>query len=147
MKITTFNPLILSQDAENIVTLFEELGFEKRHNKTGEDFSSNRMKDANGFHVDVVKAPVPQDMTSIRMNVDSFDEAYALLTAKGFKGTEAEARNTGTSRSMMMISPSGFTISKRFKRRRSVLSPYSCYTFLNYYVQEVYTSYGIRGKN
>ena len=69
MKITTFNPLILSQDAENIVTLFEELGFEKRHNKTGEDFSSNRMKDANGFHVDVVKAPVPQDMTSIRMNV------------------------------------------------------------------------------
>jgi hypothetical protein len=110
MKITTFNPLILSQDAESIVALFEELGFEKRHNKTGEDFSSNRMKDANGFHVDVTKVAVPQDITSIRMNVDNFDEAYELLTAKGFKGTEAEARNTGSSRSMMMISPSGFTI-------------------------------------
>ena len=110
MKITTFNPLIISQDADNIVALFEELGFEKRHNKVGEDFSSNRMKDANGFHVDVVKAHVLQDMTSIRMNVDSFDEVYELLTAKGFKSTEAEARNTGTSKSMMMISPSGFTI-------------------------------------
>jgi hypothetical protein len=110
MKITTFNPLILSQDADSITALFEELGFEKRHNKTGEDFSSIRLKDTNGFHVDVVKAAVPQDMMSIRMNVDSFDEAYELLTAKGFKSTEAEARNTGSSRSAMMISPSGFTI-------------------------------------
>ena len=56
MKITSFNPLIITKDAENSVALFEELGFEKRHNKTGEDFSSNRMKDANGFHIDVVKA-------------------------------------------------------------------------------------------
>ena len=110
MKITSFNPLILSQDADNIVALFEELGFEKHHNKTGEDFSSNRMKDANGFHIDVVKAAVPQDMTSIRMNVDNYDEVYELLASRGFKSTEAEARNTGTSRVSIMISPSGFTI-------------------------------------
>ena len=110
MKITSFNPLILSQDADNIVALFEELGFEKRHNKTGEDFSSNRMKDANGFHIDVVKAAVPQDMTSIRMNVDNYDGVYELLASRGFKSTEAEARNTGTSRVSIMISPSGFTI-------------------------------------
>ena len=31
MKITTFNPLIVSQNADEIVSLFEELGFEKRH--------------------------------------------------------------------------------------------------------------------
>lgn len=110
MKITTFNPLILSKEADSIIALFEELGFEKRHNKVGEDFSSNRMRDANGFHVDVTKAAVPQDITSIRMNVDSFDEAYQLLTAHGFKGTEDQARDTGTSRSAMMISPSGFSI-------------------------------------
>jgi hypothetical protein len=102
--------MIITNDAEKNVALFEELGFEKRHNKTGEDFSSNRMKDANGFHIDVVKAEVPQDMTSIRMNVDNFNEAYELLTAKGFISTEAEARNTGSSKSAMMISPSGFTI-------------------------------------
>ena len=110
MKITSFNPLIITKDAENSVALFEELGFEKRHNKTGEDFSSNRMKDANGFHVDIVKAEVPQAITSIRMNVDNYDEVYQLLTSRGFKGTEAEARNTGSSRSSMMVSPSGFTI-------------------------------------
>lgn len=111
MKITTFNPLILSKDAKDIVKLFEELGFEKRHGKTGEDFSSNRMKDANGFHVDVTEAATPQDITSIRMNVSNFEEAYQILTDHGFKGaSEEKARDTGTSRSGMMISPSGFSI-------------------------------------
>lgn len=110
MKITTFNPLILSKDAESIISLFEELGFEKKHNKEGGDFSSNRMQDANGFHVDVTEVNVPKDMTSIRMNVDNFDEAYELLTARGFTTSEPEARNTGTSRSTMFISPTGFTI-------------------------------------
>ena len=111
MKITTFNPMIISKDAENIVRLFEELGFEKRHNKEGDDFSSNRMKDANGFHVDVVAAAAPQDITSIRMNVDSFDTAFKILTDHGFKGTEGgQARDTGSSKSAMMISPSGFSI-------------------------------------
>ena len=37
MKITTFNPLILTKEADNIIALFEELGFEKRHNKEGDD--------------------------------------------------------------------------------------------------------------
>ena len=111
MKITSFNPLVLSKDAKNIVELMEELGFERRHNKTGEDFSSNRMKDANGFHIDVVEAATPQDITSIRMNVDDFDEAYNILAARGFKGTEGgEARDTGSSRSCMMVSPTGFSI-------------------------------------
>lgn len=110
MKITSFNPLILSKDAESIISLFEELGFEKRHNKVGDDFSSNRMKDANGFHVDVTDVALQQDITSIRMNVDSFDEAYELLTAHGFKIEGDDVRNTGTSKSAMMVSPSGFTI-------------------------------------
>lgn len=111
MKITTFNPLILSKDAGEIVKLFEELGFEKRHGKKGADFSSNRMKDENGFHVDVTQAATPQDITSIRMNVDSFDEAYQLLSAHGFKGVRGEkARDTGSSRSAMMVSPTGFSI-------------------------------------
>ena len=111
MKITTFNPLILSKEAGEIVKLFEELGFEKRHGKTGVDFSSNRMKDANGFHVDVTEAAVPQDITSIRMNVSSFEEAYQILTDHGFKGVSDEkARDTGSSRSAMLVAPSGFTI-------------------------------------
>lgn len=33
MKITSFSPLIMTNDSENVGKLFEELGFEKRHEK------------------------------------------------------------------------------------------------------------------
>ena len=78
MQITTFNPMILSKNADDIIKLFEELGFERRHkadNIDNRDISSVRMTDANGFHVDVAQADVPRDLTIIRMNVDDFDEA------------------------------------------------------------------------
>ena len=32
MKITSFNPQIITKDAEAVAKLFEEMGFEKRHN-------------------------------------------------------------------------------------------------------------------
>ncbi len=113
MKITTFNPLIVSSDAENIIELFEELGFEKRHNveaNTGTtDFNSVRMKNADGFHVDVANVPVPQDMTLIRMNVDDFDEAYEFLTERGFANPRGgQTVDTKSNKSCMMKSPSGF---------------------------------------
>lgn len=76
MKITTFNPMIMTPKADDVIRLFEELGFEKRHVKTGlndEGITNVRMRDANGFHVDISAVDrLPQDMTSIRMNVDSF---------------------------------------------------------------------------
>ena len=82
MKITSFNPLIVSKQAEEIVALFEELGFKKRHAPTMDDQTAAdqdfRMKDDNGFALDVAQHPlVPQDLTFIRMNVRDFDEAYA----------------------------------------------------------------------
>ena len=33
MKITSFNPLIVTKDAESAIKLFEALGFERRHTK------------------------------------------------------------------------------------------------------------------
>ena len=114
MKITSFNPLIVTQDAEPIIKLFEELGFAKRHNieaNTGTtDFNSVRMKGLNGFYVDVANVPtVPQDITLIRMNVDNFAEAYAFLTAKGFVNPRGDQTvDTKTNKSCMMKSPSGF---------------------------------------
>lgn len=33
MKITGFNPLILTTDMENTIKVFEDLGFERRHTK------------------------------------------------------------------------------------------------------------------
>ena len=122
MKITTFNPMILTRKPEEAIALFEALGFERRHHKTGEagdgehglDFSTVRMKDANGFHVDVVTADterLERDLTVIRMNVDDFDEAAELLRSHGFRESKIVPQNyTPSSRYAYFVSPSGFII-------------------------------------
>lgn len=117
MKITTFNPQIITKDAEPIVKLFEELGFEKRHNPKGIgelNVEAIRMKDANGFYLDISQPdalPTPQDLTVIRMNVDDFEEACELLLSHGFKNYYGDhAVDTKTSKSALMISPSGFAV-------------------------------------
>jgi hypothetical protein len=69
-------------------------------------------EDGKTFHVDVTQAPVPQDITTIRMNVRDFDEAYQMLLEKGWKNAQGDKiTNTGSSKSTMMVSPSGFSIS------------------------------------
>ena len=114
MKITTFNPMILTADAEPVIKLFEELGFEKRHaptvNTGTSEVTSTRMADANGFHIDIAGvASLPQDRTIIRMNVDDFDEAFAFLTARGFTHAGGgKFVETASNKSGMMVSPSGF---------------------------------------
>lgn len=109
MNLTSFNPIIVTQKADAAVELFEALGFERRHNKKGDIFDSVSMKTDSGFHVDVTQADVPRDMTSIRMNVPDFDEACRLLTERGFRPM-GPMKDTGTSHSMMMVAPTGFTV-------------------------------------
>ena len=119
MQITTFNPMIVTKDAESAIALFEALGFERRHMKTGindKDITSVRMRytgeDGKVFHVDVTSATVPQDISLIRINVRDFDEAYKMLEEKGFKNAQGgKITDTGSSKSTMMVSPSGFSIS------------------------------------
>ncbi len=118
MKITSFNPLIVTKDAEPAIALFEALGFERRHTKTGindKDITSVRMRytgeDGTVFHVDIAQAPVPKDITAIRMNVRDFDEAYKMLEEKGFKNAQGDRiTNTKSSIATMMVSPTGFAI-------------------------------------
>ena len=116
MKITTFNPQIITKDAEAVAKLFEEMGFEKRHNPKGIgelDVTGIRMKDANGFYLDISQPDIqiPQDLMAIRMNVDNFGEAYELLTTHGFKNFYGDQTvDTKSSESAIMISPSGFVI-------------------------------------
>lgn len=117
MKITGFNPMIITKDPVSVIVLFEELGFLPRHNKTGDEklaFSTVRMKDANGFHVDVIEAesaPIQQDLTAIRINVDDFEEAYNLLLSKGFKESKSFGVNyTESSKYAFLVSPSGFLV-------------------------------------
>ena len=117
MKVTGFNPVIISTKAEEVIRLFKELGFEKRHTPvvtSGIGTSAvTRMKHENGYHVDIL-APdkaLPQDMTGIRMNVDDFDEAYELLTARGFVIAPGESIvDLGFAKMVIMLSPTGFTI-------------------------------------
>ena len=115
MKITSFNPLIVTSDAEKTIKIFEELGFERRHSidvtsPSEKEVTSVRMKDANGFYVDVAKVDgMQKDLTLIRMNVDNFEEAYEYFISKGFKNPSGDATvDTRTNRSAMMMSPSGF---------------------------------------
>ena len=116
MKITTFNPQIVTRDAEPLVELFEDLGFERRHRQEdiGDlEVTGIRMKDANGFYVDISQTDVIPDkeLVAIRMNVDDFDEAYQLLISRGFKNIYGSQNvTTKTSRSAMMLSPSGVAI-------------------------------------
>ena len=117
MKITTFDPIIVSPKAEDLISVFEALGFEKSHapvtaTSNGE-VSTTRLKDGNGYHVDIsdVKG-IPEDRTYIRMNVDNFEEAYDILLKHGFKNRlgENETIDSKSSKAATMISPSGFII-------------------------------------
>ena len=116
MQITTFNPMILSKNADEIVRLFEEMGFKRKHqvnNIDGKDISSMRMTDGNGFNVDVARVEtMERDMTTMRMNVRDFDEAYEFLKSRGFKNARGEDHTveSKSARSCLMIAPSGFSI-------------------------------------
>lgn len=113
MKITSFNPLIVTKDTASAIALFEELGFERRHAKEGisiNNVTDVRMKDANGFHVDIAEGS--NEWTMIRMNVDNLEEAIAFLETRGFHRARHEAAHetvdTGSSRFNIMVSASGF---------------------------------------
>ena len=116
MTITTFNPMILSKEADSIIKLFEEMGFEKKHqvdNVDNKDISSVRLTDTNGFHLDVAHVEsMEKDMTTMRMNVRDFDEAYEFFKAHGFKNARGDDHTveSKSARSCLMISPSGFSI-------------------------------------
>ena len=115
MEISAFNPIIITPNADETIALFEALGFERRHQKTGindEDINSVDMKDANGFRVNVARVDhMPKDMTAIRMNVDNFDEAYEFLLSRGFTNAQGgRITDTGSSKTTLMVSPSGFAI-------------------------------------
>ena len=117
MKITTFNPFIDAQHADELIKLFEELGFERRHNKINEmevAFDEVCMKDANGFHVDIVSGKrdmLERDLTIIRINVDDFDEAAQRLLSRGYRESKIIGKlHTETSKYAFYVAPSGLVI-------------------------------------
>ena len=86
MKITTFDPIIVTAKVEDAVEVFETLGFEKKHapiTDTGQrDVQSYRMKNADGYHVDVADVnDIQQDMEYIRINAGGIDNIFCLVFA------------------------------------------------------------------
>ena len=123
MKITTFNPMIVTKDAENTVKLFEELGFQKRHTKDGIGMfgaTNYRLKNDDGFCVDVVQSN-DQERTFIRINVSDFEEAVEFFKSHGFRMARHEAAkdtvDTGSSKFNIMVSPSGFIIALSYHKK------------------------------
>ena len=118
MKITSFDSFISTSQPDEAVRLFTDLGFEMRHTKKGIEIADRddtviRMKDGNGFHIDILQSETgqEQDTVGIRMNVDDFDEAYKMLRDRGFKNLYGdETVKTASSKAAMMVSPSGFVI-------------------------------------
>ena len=116
MEITTFDPIIVTPAFDDVVSVFEALGFEKKHapvTDTGKhEVRTYRMKDENGFHVDISDIKdLPRDMTYIRMNVDNFEEAYNILIAHGFTNPRGDGTiDSKSSKAASLISPSGFRI-------------------------------------
>lgn len=81
MKITTFNPLIFTKDANGFHVVITQM------NK------------------------VEEDRCSIRMNVDNYEEAVKLLGERGFKSYQnLGAVETSSSTVNIMKFPSGFSI-------------------------------------
>ncbi|MBR6171787.1 MAG: hypothetical protein IKQ49_01265 [Eubacterium sp.] len=124
MKITSFNPLIITRDPEAAIQVFEELGFVRRHTKEGigeTNVTDVRMKSPDGFYVDV--AGGDGEYTMIRMNVDDFDETIEFLLAHGFRKPRHERASktvdTGSSQYTMLVSPTGYimAISQHFRER------------------------------
>ncbi len=116
MKITSFSPLIMTNDSENAAKVFEALGFTKRHEKkdaTENHDSGFRMKDAEGHGISIAQVnQIPRDMLAVQMNVDDFDEAMALLKSHGFTNKRGEGNviDTGSSKTAVMVAPSGFAV-------------------------------------
>ena len=114
MKITTFDPIIVTKQFDEVVGLFEALGFEKKHapvTDTGKrNVRSFRMKHPEGYHVDVAdSSDAERDLTYIRMNVDNFDEAYDIFMAHGFTNKLGDGTiDSKSSKAATLIAPSGF---------------------------------------
>ena len=115
MKITTFNPLIITRDPDAAIELFEKLGFKQHHVKQNISeikTTDVRMKDENGFYVDIAQGD--GEYTMIRVNVDDFDEAIEFFMSHGFRKPNHERAHktvdTGSSRYTMVVSPSGYIL-------------------------------------
>ena len=115
MKVSGICPLIVSPKADELIKLFEELGFESNHVKSdieGGDNINTAMKDADGNRIDIASTKhLEKDLLSIKINVDHFEEALEFFTSHGFINTRGDKITvTSSSKDTFLISPGGLGI-------------------------------------
>ena len=127
VEITSFHPIIETEQQDDIVKVFEELGFSVAHRFThthegscgGQSFN---MKCENGFAVDITNVPPEEldngrDRIIIRMNVRDFEGTCELLRAHGFTQCTPLIDQEHVT-SMTMQAPSGFRIAVIYHKRK-----------------------------
>ena len=126
MEITNLSPIIYSNDAASIISLLEELGFERRHHNVIEGAGGVDTVDLvhpdGGFRVDVSQSvrELPRDSVIIRMNVRDFDAAYQTLLDHGYKNIKGDGVfiEDETSKEASMMSPTGALIAVTYHKRK-----------------------------
>ncbi|WP_294491535.1 hypothetical protein [uncultured Ruminococcus sp.] len=127
IEITSFHPIIETEQQDDIVKVFEELGFSVAHRFThthegscgGQSFN---MKCENGFAVDITNVPPEEldngrDRIVIRMNVRDFEGTCELLRAHGLTQCTPLIDQEHVT-SMTMQAPSGFRIAVIYHKRK-----------------------------
>ena len=115
MKISSVGTLIVSPKKEEYLKLFKELGFEEEHVKSDIEGGANVntvLKDAKGNRIDISSTQkLDKDLTSLRINVDNFEEALEYFTKNGFVNTRGDKiTETSSSTDTFLISPTGLGI-------------------------------------
>lgn len=116
MRITGFNPMIVTRNSKEAIKVFESLGFRQTHQKSDIDIdgiANTRMKNDDGFHLDILQSESnPGDITTIKINVDNFDESYKELIEKGFVNVYGDDAKMVSASSIecLLKAPSGYTI-------------------------------------
>lgn len=130
MKITSFNPLVSVSigEVENTVKLFEDMGFVVKHHPVIEEEEFGRlewvvMENESGFRMDIGgltrNAKPDKAITSIRINVDDFDEGVEFLTSRGFKLVPGQSKpvETASLKSALYMSSTGFLIALVYHKK------------------------------
>lgn len=91
MKITSINPVIISADADEIISFYEKnFGFRVIHKgsliSTANPTETIRvLENEDGHRLDVIRLDSKTSTEhGLRINVDDFDEALSIYKAEGF---------------------------------------------------------------
>lgn len=88
MKITAFNPLYGTENIDEAIHFFSQMGFAVKHRMKGDFLELCVLSNDAGLRIDIANSPLVQKMKlngffGNRINVDDLQEAIDFLTNEG----------------------------------------------------------------